>query len=279
MQRLARASVQDIGPDDRAADSEDQHSGDPERDEDHGAHGAEADPVEDPRQREKRRSGECARNWKRLAGGVDDSEAEEALAERLSTGDPAAHHAQVRNDDEQTDQSSRCARRCVSLPEEQPQRESQDAEHRRVDEQRADATPEPGEPGRGGLRLDDGLCARCHPNPPVTSVLPMRLKTLPRAWNVSQREPPAVVRPPLKGAFTALIAAGAFEPVRRHLSSIEQDDRPRAVGQVWAMTARKAELRRAPGGPLRREHAERDRGRGVASRCRSSSRSRSPCLR
>jgi hypothetical protein len=48
---------------------------------------------------------------------------------------------------------------------------------------------------------------------------------------------------PLKEQFTALIAAGAFEPVRRHVSPVEQDARmAEAVGQVWAMAARKAEL-------------------------------------
>jgi hypothetical protein len=40
-----------------------------------------------------------------------------------------------------------------------------------------------------------------------------------------------------------MIAAGAFEPVRRHLSPVDQDDRmAEAVGQVWAMAARKAEM-------------------------------------
>ena len=48
---------------------------------------------------------------------------------------------------------------------------------------------------------------------------------------------------PLKEQFTALVAAGAFEPARRHLTPTEQDDRmAEAVGQVWAMAARKAEL-------------------------------------
>jgi hypothetical protein len=48
---------------------------------------------------------------------------------------------------------------------------------------------------------------------------------------------------PLKEQFTNLIAAGGFEPVRRHLSPVEQDDRmAEAVGQVWAMAARKAGL-------------------------------------
>lgn len=43
--------------------------------------------------------------------------------------------------------------------------------------------------------------------------------------------------------FTNLIAGGAFEPVRRHVSPVEQDDRmAEAIGQVWAMAARKAEL-------------------------------------
>jgi hypothetical protein len=50
MQRLACPPVQDVGADDRAADSEHEHAGDPERREDHGAQGAEPDPVEDPRQ-------------------------------------------------------------------------------------------------------------------------------------------------------------------------------------------------------------------------------------
>lgn len=47
----------------------------------------------------------------------------------------------------------------------------------------------------------------------------------------------------LQQQFTALIAGGAFESVRRHLTPVEQDDRmAEAVGQVWAMAARKAEL-------------------------------------
>jgi hypothetical protein len=46
---------------------------------------------------------------------------------------------------------------------------------------------------------------------------------------------------PLKEQFTALVAGGAFAPVRRHLSPVEQEDRmAEAVGQVWAMAARKA---------------------------------------
>ena len=47
---------------------------------------------------------------------------------------------------------------------------------------------------------------------------------------------------PLKEQFTTMIAAGAFEP-GRHLSLVDQDDRlAEAVGQVWAMAARKAEM-------------------------------------
>ena len=47
----------------------------------------------------------------------------------------------------------------------------------------------------------------------------------------------------LQQQFTTLVERGAFEPVRRHLTSIDQDDRmAEAIGQVWAMSARKAEL-------------------------------------
>jgi hypothetical protein len=42
--------------------------------------------------------------------------------------------------------------------------------------------------------------------------------------------------------FTRLIAAGAFEPVRRYLSSIDGDDRlAEGLAMVWALAARKAE--------------------------------------
>lgn len=48
---------------------------------------------------------------------------------------------------------------------------------------------------------------------------------------------------PLKQQFTALVAGGAFERVRRNLTVVEQDDRlAEAVGQTWAMAARKAAL-------------------------------------
>ena len=47
----------------------------------------------------------------------------------------------------------------------------------------------------------------------------------------------------LQQQFTTLVERGAFEPVRRHLTPIDQDDRmAEAIGQVWAMAARKAEL-------------------------------------
>jgi hypothetical protein len=42
--------------------------------------------------------------------------------------------------------------------------------------------------------------------------------------------------------FTRLIAAGAFDPVRRYLSSIDGDDRlAEGLAMVWALAARKAE--------------------------------------
>jgi len=47
----------------------------------------------------------------------------------------------------------------------------------------------------------------------------------------------------LQQQFSTLVERGAFEPVRRHLTPIDQDDRmAEAIGQVWAMAARKAEL-------------------------------------
>lgn len=43
--------------------------------------------------------------------------------------------------------------------------------------------------------------------------------------------PEATMLQSLKEQFTTMIAAGAFEPVRRHLSVVEQDDRmAEAVG-------------------------------------------------
>ena len=47
----------------------------------------------------------------------------------------------------------------------------------------------------------------------------------------------------LHSQFTTLMARGGFEPVRRHLSPVDQDDRmAEAVGQVWAFAARRAAL-------------------------------------
>jgi DNA-directed RNA polymerase specialized sigma24 family protein len=47
----------------------------------------------------------------------------------------------------------------------------------------------------------------------------------------------------LQQQFSTLVERGAFESVRRHLTPIDQDDRmAEAIGQVWAMAARKAEL-------------------------------------
>jgi DNA-directed RNA polymerase specialized sigma24 family protein len=47
----------------------------------------------------------------------------------------------------------------------------------------------------------------------------------------------------LKMQFSTLVERGAFDCVRRHLTPIDQDDRmAEAIGQVWAMAARKAEL-------------------------------------
>jgi DNA-directed RNA polymerase specialized sigma24 family protein len=47
----------------------------------------------------------------------------------------------------------------------------------------------------------------------------------------------------LHSQFTTLMERGAFEPVRRHLSPVDQDDRmAEAVGQVWALAARRAAL-------------------------------------
>ncbi|MBI5068616.1 MAG: hypothetical protein HZB56_10280 [Deltaproteobacteria bacterium] len=47
----------------------------------------------------------------------------------------------------------------------------------------------------------------------------------------------------LQQQFSTLVERGAFESVRRHLTPTDQDDRmAEAIGQVWAMAARKAEL-------------------------------------
>ncbi len=45
----------------------------------------------------------------------------------------------------------------------------------------------------------------------------------------------------LKEQFTRLMAKGAFDALRRHLSPIDADDRlAEAVGMVWALALRKA---------------------------------------